>query len=239
MLECHRVDTFDMERLTPGRAVRTHRAPRFLGHIVLGVGLAYLAVTAAVGMTQGSAAPVSATVRSIDQSSPAPTTPAPLDAGVPSSGTDGAVQQELGVEVSSGGALRVTPDRLTVALHRDARDPDRLVGVLGPVVLVDPRGTLAGWHVRAVATGQIRGRLIVRPGRPVAVAGRQSEVHSADAQSEVLRGDAQSEGNQDGALLMWAPRGGGGGTFTVDATVIVRHARPGRAKAVTFSISAS
>lgn len=239
MLGCHRVDTFGMERRTPGRAGRTHRAPRFLGHIVIGVGLAYLAATAGVGMTQGSTAPVSATVRSIDQSSPAPTPSAPLDAGVPSSGTDGAVQQELVVEVSSGGALRVTPDHLTVTLHRDASDPDQLVGVLGPVVLVDPRGTLAGWHVRAVATGPCGSRLLVHPGQPVAVAGRQSEVHRGDAQPTAHHDDVQSESHQDGVLLMWAPRGGGGGTFTVGATVIVHHARPDHGQFVTFSIRAS
>ena len=180
-------------------------------------------------MAAGRPAPVTATLQSIDQSSPAPTTPvSQATTGGQSAGASGTTHQAIMVPILPGGPLRVTPDLVTVELHAVRGDPERFVGELGPVVLVDPRGSLAGWHVFAHLVGEVAGNVLVGPGQPIAVAGRQSEVRQSDRQSASVSG---------GAVLMRAPRGGGGGTFSVSAAIIVREAHPGSARSVTFWIT--
>lgn len=135
--------------------------------------------------------------------------PAPSAVAAPTTGVIGAVQQTVSVAVLSGGPLRVTPDRVVVTLHRSGHE---LVGTFGPVRLTDPRGTLAGWVLRAsLLTGGDHGPVFVEPGDPVAVSGRPSEVTPAVRRQRVGAG---------GAVLLSAPRGGGGGTFAVSATVV-------------------
>jgi|GEM_PF-5522278 len=131
-------------------------------------------------------------------------------AGSTATGAVGSVQQTLTVSVRPGGPIRISPDRVTVTLHRSG---NLLVGSLGPVELTDPRGTLDGWElvVRLAADTGLRSGPTVQvvPGDPTAVTGRPSEVRAAGPH---LLGP-------DGAVLMSAPRGGGGGTFRVEATV--------------------
>jgi len=211
------------------RTVRSLRLRRVICNVLIASGLSYIVATAGAGMAAGNPAPVTATLQSIDQSVPAPTTPAsPTAGGRQSSGMGGTAQQELVVPILPGGPLQVTPDHVTVELHAVRGDPGTFVGELGPVVLIDPRGSLAGWHVYAQLVGADAGNVLVGPGQPIAVAGRQSEVRHSDRQSATVGADA---------VLMRAPRGGGGGTFSVSAAVIVRGADPGVDHSVTFSIT--
>lgn len=131
--------------------------------------------------------------------------PAPSTA--PATGVTGTVQQTVSVAVRPGGPLRVTPDRVVVTLHRSGHE---LVGTVGPVRITDPRGTLAGWVLRASLAGGDHGAVVVEPGPPVAVSGRPSEVTPAGPRRI----------GAGGAVLLSAPRGGGGGTFAVGATVV-------------------
>jgi len=79
------------------------------------------------------------------------------------------------------------------------------------VTVVDARGSLVGWMATvAPATLPPGADLLVWPGSPDVVAGNDGEVRSASV------GSAEPASP---AALMWAPAEGGGGTFTVDATV--------------------
>jgi len=137
----------------------------------------------------------------------------------------GAIQQTITVAVEPGGPIRITPDRIVVYLQRSG---SRLVGTLGPVVLTDPRGTLAGWNLVARPVGPAPRSLWVTPGVPVPVTGRPAEV-SGEEPRLVGRG---------GAPLMRAAPGGGGGSFSVQATVeLPADALAGHT--LTFALSAS
>jgi hypothetical protein len=173
-------------------------------------------------------------------------------------GTPGALQQTITVRVLPGGPLRVTPARFTVRLHREGSS---LVGDLGPIKLADPRGTLVGWRVRAKLVGDRWGPVVVVPDGQVAFTGRESEMVPGNStgdrsgpvvvvpdrpvavtgrRSEVNQSYSQVAGDDRGVVLMWVAHwGGGGGSFSVQARVIVGDSHQVRGGSLTFVLSAS
>ena len=176
----------------------------------------------------------------------------------PATGTRGVLHQIITVRVLPGGPLRGTPARFTVWLHREGSS---LVGDLGPIKLTDPRGTLVGWKVWAQLVGDRSGPVVVVPDRQVAFIGRRSEgargklvadrsgpvgvvpdrpVAVTGRQSEVNQAYSQVVGDDRGVVLMWVAHwGGGGGSFSVKARVVVLHPHQVRAGSLTFVLSAS
>ncbi len=185
----------------------------------------------AVGTVRTTVEPVVGSIHVVDVEPPSTGPPvlAPPQTSGPTPGAGpvlGQAQQELAVAIRSGGPLRVTPSEIAVVLHRDG---DRLVGHLGPVQLVDPRGTLAGWHVVASFAAPGTGAVLLVPGPPTAVSGRQSEVTAG--RSESLRGNHR-------VVLMSAAPGGGGGTFSISPTIVVRHPGPSTVRTVLVTVGA-
>jgi len=183
----------------------------------------------AMGAAHTSVEPVAGSTEVVDVPPPwinhhgTPTPPAPNPAPAPNPNpgagpVSGQAQQRLVVEIRSGGPLRVTPSWVAVVLHRDG---DRLVGNLGTVLLVDPRGTLAGWHLVASVVNSSDEGITIVPGQPTAVAGRQSEVTAGGTQLVHRGGGLPPMPGDDGTVLMSAAPGGGGGTFSVSPTVVV------------------
>ncbi len=184
--------------------------------------------------------------------------PASTGPSGPATGTRGVLHQIITVRVLPGGPLRVTPARFTVWLHREGSS---LVGDLGPIKLTDPRGTLVGWKVWAQLVGDRSGPVVVVPDRQVAYIGRRSEgtrgklvadrsgpvvvvpdrpVAVTGRQSEVNQAYSQVVGDDRGVVLMWVAHwGGGGGSFSVKARVVVLHPHQVRAGSLTFVLSAS
>jgi hypothetical protein len=214
-----------MSRGTSRRTI--NRDPRKLLHVRFVVdGIICAAVIATVatvgaGAVSSHLAPVAASVQTVgtatsppsSQFRRIPTTPQSPSTGASSTGMNSSVEQELALTIQPGGPLRVTPDRVTVALRQVG---DHLVGAFGPIQLVDPRGTLAGWQVLATLSASGRCRVQVIPGHPIAVSGRQEEV---------TRAKPRVVGEGEPVVLMSADPGGGG-TFVVDVSVVV----PGRVR---------
>ncbi len=108
-----------------------------------------------------------------------------------------------------GGSFSVTPATITVVLHRKASG-NHFVGAYGPVTVVDARGTLTGWTATLTLLGKApRGALVVHPDAPTCISGNANEVDAGH--SAPFRGA--------GVVIMRAPAGGGGGTFS-DAGVV-------------------
>lgn len=128
---------------------------------------------------------------------PSPTTPAPAGGGV---------GESMLVAVRPGGPLRVVPQSVTVVLGRDG---PRLVASVGPIRVVDPRGTLVGWNLRvriSEATSLGEGRFEVAPAAPMVV----------DGESAGLVGANPGRITDDRwTTLMSARQGHGGGTYQV------------------------
>ncbi len=131
---------------------------------------------------------------------------------MPSSG----LAQEVSVTIRPGGPLRVFPPRESVHLHRRG---NQLVGALGPVEVVDPRGTLAGWDLRAALYPDSENtglHLHVVPGVPHPIAGLEHGLVEGAPAS--LDPDGQ-------VTLMRALPGDGGGSFSVTTTIVSSRAR--------------
>ena len=191
------------------------------GALAIPGGIAMGAAHSSVETVAGSIHVVDVPPPHIDHhGTPIPPGPGPTPGPTPGAGPVlGQAQQSLVVEIRSGGPLQVTPSWVAVVLHRDG---DHWVGHLGPVQLVDPRGTLAGWHVVASIMSSRDEGISIVPGQPTAIAGRQSEVTAGGTQL-VHRGDGSVPmPGDDGTVLMSAAPGGGGGTFSVSPTIVVR-----------------
>lgn len=106
-----------------------------------------------------------------------------------------------------GADLTAAPAQLTVILRRQGQS-SQFVGAYGPVTVVDARGTLAGWTAYLCPENlPAASALVVEPGRPVAVSGNPGEVR---------RGRGLRAGR---AAVMYAPAGGGGGTFETSGAI--------------------
>ena len=185
----------------------------------------------AVGAVRTTTEPVAGSIHVVDvePSSSRNSGPPALPGPGPTQGAGpvlGQAQQRLLVEIRPGGPLRVTPSWIAVVVHREG---DHMEGHLGPVQLVDPRGTLVGWHVVASVAGPRDEGAFIVPGQPTAVSGRQSEVKAG--RMVPIRGDGP-------AVLMSAAPGGGGGTFTVSPTIVVRDRDYRAMQTVFVAISA-
>jgi hypothetical protein len=146
--------------------------------------------------------PVSVTVQAPEVPSSVPNAPS---ATTPSP-TGGGVGESMLVAVRPGGPLRVVPKSVTVVLRRDG---PRLVASVGPIRVVDPRGSLAGWNLRVrVAEGTARGesRYEVAPGEPMVVDGEGAGL---------VGGSPGPVGDDRWTTLMSAHQGHGGGTYQV------------------------
>ncbi|MHB1519252.1 MAG: hypothetical protein ACYCVN_15265 [Acidimicrobiales bacterium] len=215
-----------------------------LADLVIVAGLLIVGATAAAAATSRSfAAPVSSTLQttegplapavpatSSNLSSyviPGGEAPPPVAGGASSVGMNGSLHQLIVVEVNRQGTLEVVPPQFTVTLHRHK---DELVGTLGPIEVIDSRGTLAGWQLRAILVNGPDGNVALVPGLPIAVNGQLSQVH---------KGRRSRVKTADGVLLMSAKPGGGGGTYSITARVVVFHDGRKRSGSLTFDLVAS
>ncbi len=140
-------------------------------------------------------------------------TPPPTTVPAPStSPPSGSVQQEISVAVRPGGPIRISPASVTTQATGS-------VVTVGPVDVVDPRGTLAGWRVYAT---------VVTPGWLVATS---SAVPVSGLASDLCQPVPTS--TPKGVLVAAAPAGGGGGTFAV--AVSLTGGAPGSVE-VRFSV---
>ena len=172
-------------------------------------------VTGSVAQMSGA---VATSVAGNQAASTCPTGPAPAPAPAPAPTTapttagDG-VQQEISVSVRPGGPVRVSPSNVTV------RATSSTV-TLGPVDVIDPRGTEAGWVLDAsVAT----------PGWSV--------VSSSTEPVSGLAADVCQPAlvsTSSGVPVAAAPVGGGGGTFAV--RVVLAGPATGGQVEVQFSV---
>ena len=131
--------------------------------------------------------------------------PLPYAPPVGASGGAGSTEQTL-VLVISGGTMSVSPTSANVVLHRHG---DHFVGQFGPITVVDARGSLVGWKLRASLSVPESGHLTVHPATAVAVTGRPGEATASGAAPLTM----------GGTVIMSAPPEGGGGDFSISGTV--------------------
>lgn len=170
--------------------------------LALGLGSSVASGAAFVAQNRPEVVPVSVTVQAPE--TPPSTTTNPSSAVPTPSG--GGVGESMMVAVTPGGPVRVDPGSAVVTLHRD--DPG-LAATVGPVRVVDPRGTLAGWNLRvrvAERSPRGEGRLEVRPGPPTVVDGEHAGL---------VEGSPGPVRDDRWITLMSARQGHGGGTYQV------------------------
>ncbi len=126
------------------------------------------------------------------------------------------------VAVRPGGALEVVPGSIVAVLGGRDRRPETSVG---PIRVIDPRGTLEGWSLRVRVTEEVdrEGRLQVRPGQPVVVDGDSAGL--VQGRPGVVSDDRWS-------TLMSARAGHGGGTYQVSFTIRAWEGEPGSVRLV-------
>jgi hypothetical protein len=197
-------------------SVRRLAAMTAIAMAVTGVAARAMAVDSPGSSDGSSTLQVSAPTPDAAPAAPEPFPPIsiqPLAPGTPvapaTTPTDGATQsmQQTLLLVINGGTISVLPTSANVVLHRDG---DRhSVGQFGPITVIDARGSLAGWSLRASLAGPESGDLIVHPGTAVAITGRPGEATASGAAPLTTAG----------SVIMSAAPEGGGGDFSISGTV--------------------
>jgi hypothetical protein len=166
-----------------------------------------------------------------------------LEAGAGSSpdaiGPSGSAEQIIAVEISPG-PLTVTPDESSVLLERVGQGAGSgYHGVLSPVRVVDGRGSLLGWKATitlqalagATSAQLTQVRLCVFPDNPTLVAGNTADVVRSAHFSCVGLGAS--------TLVFWAAPGGGGGSYTDGADLVLHVPSGGSEDSLTASLNIS
>ncbi|WP_436794224.1 hypothetical protein [Actinospongicola halichondriae] len=162
--------------------------------------------------------------------------PAALEAARSGIGGATSVMEEVRLEIV-GGELTVGPADREVTLHRVPGTRAEWVGDLGPVEVVDARGTHDGWTLRWFVDGiDVAGserhripaaKVRVVPGDLVVVAGDRQGLTIGRAHPATKKG----------AVLLSADRGWGAGTQQIGGTVSLRL--PASIDAETVSVRLS
>ena len=147
-----------------------------------------------------------------------------VDAPVVSGGSDGSVQQTIGVSILPG-PLTVSPATESVSLTQLSAFDRGLPfyrGQLSPVTVVDARGSLVGWRasvslqgVAGASAGQLaHARLCASAHTPTVVAGNPGDARGVPFSCAGVGGTV--------SVFFAAPQGGGG-TFsdTADLTLLI------------------
>jgi hypothetical protein len=164
----------------------------------------------------------------------APPAPAEAQAKAPAPATGSPLRspaERVGVSVI-GGPITVTPTATEVTLTLD--DDGVFRGTLPAITVADARGTLEGWSVR-VATTRTFDRSVHRTFAGV-VALRAVGVTVVDGDTVGLHERTAPKLHANGAVLVDAKSGHGGGTYRIDGTVEVKAHPHNRATTVVVPV---